>query len=51
MPSWLPETWLQDKTREETQPSWVSETGWGGNMWQYFVWVEPIPPGVCDGCP
>jgi len=28
MPSWLPETWLQDKTREETQPGWVSETGW-----------------------
>jgi RHS repeat-associated protein len=34
--------------REETKPTWFSERGWGGNLEQYSIWTEPIPPDICN---
>ena len=31
-------------------PRGSNPIGLGGNMRQFYIWTEPIPPGACD-CP
>lgn len=47
--SWGP--LLKSVPRDETPSNWLSDRGWGGTLDQEFTWIEPIPPGICDGCP